>query len=251
MTVSSSAWLGAALVVFACVPAHADSAAPLPSEEKVNAARVLYHDARELERAGKVKEALEKALQAYDTAATPVTALEVATLLVQTQRLVEARNMARSIATMPISPRESDKGREARQQAASLADALDARIPKIAEASAPAAPLPTPPISHPWRPVSWIMVGLGVAAVGVGAVLAIVAKTNYESVAPQCNHGCTLTAFNTRNKARSLADVATDVIVPGAAAFAAGAFLWIGDPGRTRVQVAIGPASVGLVVPLR
>jgi hypothetical protein len=106
-------------------------------------------------------------------------------------------------------------------------------------------------ISHPWRPVAGVMVGLGVAAVGVGAVLAVVAKANYESVASQCTPGCSETAFQTRTKARSLADVATYVIVPGAAAFAAGALLWIGDPGRTRLQVAIGPASVGLVVPLR
>jgi hypothetical protein len=340
MTASSSAWLGAALVVFACVPARADSAPPLPSEAQVNAARVLYREARELERAGKVKEALEKALQAYDTASTPVTALEAATLLVQTQQLVEARNMAESVATMPISPRESDKGRDARQQAASLADALDARIPKIAagerpvgvdalldgkplpqdamvwqgvnpgahtlelrigdrscttlhmvlaereqrtvdlqdaaatckpaptEASVPAVPLPTPALvlqkpenpssldegamSHPWRPVAGVMVGLGVASVGLGGVLAVMAKINYESVAKDClASGCSLSAYSTRKNAVNLGNIATEVTIPGAVALAGGVILWLGDPGRTRVQVALGPASVRLAVPLR
>jgi hypothetical protein len=340
MTVSSSAWLGAALVLFACVPAQADSAAPLPSEAQVNAARVLYREARELERTGKVKEALEKALQAYDTAPTPVTALEAATLLVQTQQLVEAQNLARGVAAMPVSPRESDKGRAARQQAASLADALDVRVPKMAvgkrplgvdalldgkplpqdamvwqgvnpgahtlelriggrscttlhmvlaereqrtvdlqdaaitckaaptEASAPAAPLPTPTVvlpkpesqsshdegamSHPWRPVAGVMVGLGAASVGLGAVFAVMAKTNYESVAKDCPpSGCSPSAYGTRKNAVNLGNVATDVTIPGALALAGGVILWLGDPGHTRVQVALGPANVRLVVPLR
>jgi hypothetical protein len=339
MTASSSAWIGAALAVFVSVAAQADPLPPLPSEEQVNSARALYRETRELERAGKIKEALDKALEAYNTAATPVTALEAARLLVEAQRLIEARNMARGVALIPVSPRESDKGREARQQAPVLADTLDARIPKLAvgdrpggvdvmldgkrlpedamvwqgvdpgahalelrmgnrscttlhvvlaegeqrtidlhdaaasckpetsDASAPPGPspashvlspnAPTEPIggeariSHPWRPVAGAVAGLGVAAVGVGAYLAMSAKSDYDSVASQCTPGCTQPAFEVRTNARSRADVATVVTIAGAATIGAGALLWFGDPGHTWAQVALGPTSVRLVLPLR
>jgi hypothetical protein len=84
-----------------------------------------------------LKEALEKALEAYRIASTPVTALEAGQLLVERGRLVEARDIVRSISAFAISPRESDKGREARQDAATLAATLDSRIPKIAIAGSP------------------------------------------------------------------------------------------------------------------
>jgi hypothetical protein len=138
MTASSRAWLAGVAAVFFSIAAHADPLPALPSEEQVNTARGLYREARELEKEGKLKEALEKALASYTTAATPVTALQVARLLAEMQRLIEARNTARSVALLPVSPRETDKGRDARQQASALADALDARIPKIAVGERPA-----------------------------------------------------------------------------------------------------------------
>src|SRR5258708_7815004 len=137
MTTSSSAWLAGIAAVFFSVAARADPLPTLPSEEQVNTARALYREARELEREGKLREALDKAMESYNTAATPVTALQAARLLAEMQRLIEARNMARSVALLPISPRETDKGRDARLQAAALADALDARIPKIAVGERP------------------------------------------------------------------------------------------------------------------
>jgi hypothetical protein len=103
----------------------------------VEAARGIYKEARELYRQGRLKEALEKALEAYRTAGTPVTALEAGQLLVESGRIVEARDILRGVAIMPVSPRESDKGREARQQSSSLATSLDARIPKLAVAGRP------------------------------------------------------------------------------------------------------------------
>jgi hypothetical protein len=140
MTASNS-WLAGALFLACAYPAAAladpSAAAAPPSEEQVQAARIPYREARELHRQGKVKEALEKALEAYRMASTPVTALEAGQLLVERGRLVEARDIVRSIAAFAVSPRESDKGREARQEAAALASTLDARIPKIAIASAP------------------------------------------------------------------------------------------------------------------
>jgi hypothetical protein len=137
MTASSSAWLVAALVLVAPQVAWADPPAAPPSEEQVEAGRDLYRQARELQQAGKLKEALERSLEAYRIAPTPVTAVLAALLLEGVGRLVEARETARSVSGMPLSPRETDKGREARQQAATVAAALDARIPKIAVAGQP------------------------------------------------------------------------------------------------------------------
>jgi hypothetical protein len=137
MTVSSSRWLPAVLALLVPLPARADPPSAPPSEEQVEAGRVLFREARELRKQGRVKEALDKALEAYRTAPTPVTALEASDLLVEAGRLVEARDLVRSVATMPVSPRESEKGRDARQQAATLAASLDARIPKIAVGERP------------------------------------------------------------------------------------------------------------------
>jgi hypothetical protein len=108
-----------------------------PTEEQVEAARALYKEARELHRRGHLKEAIDRALEAYRVASTPVTALEAGRLLVEAGRLVEARDVVRSVALLPVSPRESDKGRDARQQAVSLGAALDGRIPKVAVAERP------------------------------------------------------------------------------------------------------------------
>jgi hypothetical protein len=119
--------------------ARADAPAPVtpPTEAQVEAAKVPYREARELERQGKLKEALERALDAYHVASTPVTALQAGQLLAQGGQLVLARDILRSVALFPVSPRESDKGRESRQDAAALAATLDARIPKIALAARP------------------------------------------------------------------------------------------------------------------
>jgi hypothetical protein len=136
MTASNS-WLLAALLLAFPVAARADGTPPTPTPEQVEAAKAQYHEARELHRQGKIKEALEHALAAYRTAGTPVTALEAAQLLIENGQLVEGRDLARSVALFPPSPRESDKGREARQAAATLAASLDTRIPKIAIAGRP------------------------------------------------------------------------------------------------------------------
>jgi hypothetical protein len=137
MTASNSRFL-AALLFLSPATAFADPPAQPPTEEQVEAGRAAYREARELHKQGKLKEALDRALEAYRVASTPVTALEVASLFDETGRLVEARDVAREVAAMPVSPRESDKGREARQAASSLAAELDARIPKIAVAGRPA-----------------------------------------------------------------------------------------------------------------
>jgi len=137
MTASNSAWLLVAMVLTGAQVARADPPAVPPSEDQVEAGRDLYRQARELQQQGKLKEALERSLEAYRVAPTPVTAVLTALLLEGAGRLVEAREIARSVTGLPVSPRETDKGREARQQAAVIGASLDARIPKVAVAGQP------------------------------------------------------------------------------------------------------------------
>jgi len=322
--------------------AWADPPASPPTEAQVQAARSLFHEARELHRAGKLDEALEKALAAYHTAPTPVTAMEAGALLVDLGHLVEARDLLRSVPSLPVSPRESEKGRDARQQALAVAASLDARIPKIALAarpptstvlldgkpssldagawqgvdpgahalvvlvdgkpcttinvtlaeseertidlrdatsacvhdrtpevapspspSPPAAPVAAPPVApvtppapapavssagadNPMRWVGLAIAGAGVVAIGVGGGLALGAKSQYDSAANLCPaQGCTQAGYDTRNDARSRADVATVVMVVGAAVAAGGVVLWLLEPTQ-RTSVGIGPGTVGV-----
>ena len=335
------AWV-ALLALMVPSTAWADPPASPPTEAQVQAARSLFHEARELHRAGKLDEALEKALAAYHTAPTPVTAMEAGTLLVDLGHLVEARDLLRSVPSLPVSPRESDKGRDARQQAAALAASLDARIPKLSLAARPSsatilldgkqvsldagawqgvdpgahalvvlvdgkpcttinvtlaeseertidlrdatsacghdrtaegAPAPSPPPAAPVatasttavtppapappapppsdvggdNPMRWVglaIAGAGVVAVGVGGGLALGAKSQYDSAAAQCPaQGCNQAGYDTRNDARSRADVATVVMVVGAAVAAGGVVLWLLEPSQ-RTSVGIGPGAV-------
>jgi hypothetical protein len=337
-----SAWAAWVALAALLVPsmAWADPPTSPPTEAQVQAARSLFHEARELHRAGKLDEALDKALAAYHTAPTPVTAMEAGTLLVDLGHLVEARDLLRSVPSLPVSPRESDKGRDARQQAAALAASLDARIPKLSLAARPStatilldgkpasfdsgawqgvdpgahalvvlvdgkpcttinvtlaeseertidlrdvtsacphdraaevAPAPSPPPAAPVapppstvvtppppapsassaggdNPMRWVglaIAGAGIVGVGVGGGLALGAKSQYDSVAAQCPaQGCTQAGYDTRNDARSRADVATVVMVVGAAVAAGGVVLWLLEPSQ-RMSVGIGPGTVG------
>ena len=142
MTASSKrlTWRLSALAALALafpIPARAEPPREPPTAAQIETARALYREARELHKQGKLKEAIDRALEAYRTAATPVTAFEAGTFLVEAGRLVEARDLLRAVALIPVSPRESDKGREARHAAGLLAASLDARIPKVAMAERP------------------------------------------------------------------------------------------------------------------
>jgi hypothetical protein len=338
MTASNSAWLLAALVLTGSLPARADPPAAPPSEDQVEAGRDLYRQARELQQQGKLKEALERSLEAYRVAPTPVTAVLTALLLEGAGRLVEARETARSVTGLPISPRETDKGREARQQAAVIGASLDARIPKVAVAgqppgavvlldgramgsdpgswrgvdpgthalvvrigdrtctsvhltlgegeertidlhdvaascpTEPPVPIPVLPPAHPapapvangtapvrqpqlpavssdddghaWRVGGVLLGAAGVVALGIGSVVALAAKSDYDSVAGECpSIGCNQDGYDTRNDARTRGDIATVVIGVGAAAVVGGALMWWLSP-RPLEHVSVGPGGV-------
>jgi hypothetical protein len=268
-----------------------------------------------------------------------VTALEAGQLLAQTGQLVLARDVLRSVALFPVSPRESEKGRAARQESIALAASLDARIPKIALAARPAnvdvlldgkplaptdttawqgldpgahalvvraddrvcttinvtlieaeartidlhdttaacrpePPPPaapeTPPATSPaprvsesppalpaalphneaGEPLRWTgaaLGGAGIIAIGVGGFLALSAKSDYDGVASQCPpRGCTQSAYDTRENARSRADAATVVMIAGGVLAAGGAVLFFmpSTSGRSTAAVGVGPGGV-------
>lgn len=94
------------------------------------------------------------------------------------------------------------------------------------------------------RWVGLAIAGAGVVAIGVGGGLALGAKNQYDSVAGECpSQGCTRSGYDTRNDARSRADVATVVMVAGAAVAAGGIVLWWLEPSQ-HTSVGIGPGSV-------
>ncbi len=314
--------LGVALVLLPGV-ARADEPGAAPSEEQVEAGRTLYREARDLERQGRLREALDRGFEAYRTAPTPVTALLAGQLLAENGRLVEARELVRGVGGMPSSARETDKGREARQQAAVLSAALDMRIPKIAVAGGPAgaevildgkplgstdpgawrgvdpgshtlvarvgdrtcmsthvtlaegeertidlhdaratcereaasakaatpssgaAPPPAAP-EEGWRGRGMAIAGAGLVAIGVGTVLAVTAKHDYDSVASGCSPaGCDQNAFDVRNGARFRGDIATLVISVGLAAVVGGGVLWWTSPGPSAPGASAGPGGLG------
>jgi hypothetical protein len=135
---SSRSWLLAGLAVAWPVTVHAAPPPSAPSQEQVESARAPFHEARELHRQGRLNDAVARMLDAYRLAPTPVIACEAGRLLVEAGRLIEGRTILRGVAGLPVSPRESDAGREARREAAALAVQLDDRIPEVTLVGRPA-----------------------------------------------------------------------------------------------------------------
>jgi hypothetical protein len=128
--------LGCAIAAAIASPARVAQASPAtPSESELAAARALYHDGVLLHREDKLDEARAKIVAAYRTAHTPVIALELAKIEAQLGHLAAAYGVARAVDDMPSSPRETDKGRDARREAAALAASLRGRTATLRIAS--------------------------------------------------------------------------------------------------------------------
>jgi hypothetical protein len=99
------------------------------------------------------------------------------------------------------------------------------------------------------RVIGWIVGGAGVAAIGVGVIVGLVAKSSYDS-APDCSGTqCTSrTGFNTSNSAIGTGNAATGIFVVGALATTAGVVLWLTAP-KAASTGASGPSlNVGLIL---
>ncbi|MDI3286046.1 hypothetical protein [Polyangium sp. 15x6] len=129
-------WAWCFLFVASLVAAPARVYAGDPAADRDEAKR-LYVEAKRLRTQGKRAEALERFRQAHELAPTPVLRLELARMLEGEAKLVEAHRLLASIEEMPVSPTETQKGKDARAEARTLAASVGARIPKVTISVAP------------------------------------------------------------------------------------------------------------------
>jgi len=125
--------LALALCLAVLVPAGAVAQQPPhePTAQELETARSLYKEGKELRAAGDLSGAIEKLQAAHALGKTPVTGIELARAFEAAGKLVEAREVALSIAHIPVASDEREKSAEARVDAAKLADDLRARIPTL------------------------------------------------------------------------------------------------------------------------
>jgi hypothetical protein len=137
MTSSNRAFFRPALALAVClavvVPARAGAQQPQhePTPQELETARSLYKEGKDLRAAGDLSGAIEKLQAAHALGNTPVTGIELARAFEAAGKLVEAREVALSIAHIPVASDEREKSAEARVDAAKLADDLRARIPTL------------------------------------------------------------------------------------------------------------------------
>ena len=140
MTASNRAGLLAALVLLTPRLAWSDPPATPPSEDQVEAGRDLYRQAKGASSAtARRRRRSSGASRRTASRPSPVTAVLAAVAVARGGQAGgrPGGDCTRRREAWPLSPRETDKGREARQQAAGIAASLDARIPKIAVAGQP------------------------------------------------------------------------------------------------------------------
>ncbi|HEX8794508.1 MAG TPA: hypothetical protein VF765_26365 [Polyangiaceae bacterium] len=135
MTSSKRAFfLTLGLCLAALLPARAVAQQPPahePTPQELETARSLYKEGKELRAAGDLSGAIEKLQAAHALGNTPVTGMELARAFEAAGKLVEAREVALSIAHIPVASDEREKSAEARVDAAKLADDLRTRIPTL------------------------------------------------------------------------------------------------------------------------
>jgi hypothetical protein len=123
------------------------------------------------------------------------------------------------------------------------------------ESPAPVASTGTPGQGqgHGQRIAGWVVGGAGVVALGVGGVLALTAKSSYDGATGCSASACTdPSGFETRNSARTQGNVATVVLIAGAAAVIGGGVLWLTAPSSASgasggsagaVRFGVGPGT--------
>jgi hypothetical protein len=116
-------------IVTSAPPALAQGRVPTAGE--LETARTLYKEGKELRAAGDLPGAIEKLRAAHALGNTPVTGVELARTYVLAGKLVEAREIALSVARMTVAGDETEKSAEARADAAKLAEELRPRIPTL------------------------------------------------------------------------------------------------------------------------
>lgn len=119
------------LVAGLLVLASARGAIADPSAADLETARDLYAQGKALREKGDNAGAVAKFRQAFGLAATPILGLEICRTEEKLEHLVEAREACLSAVRLPTKANESDNTKQARNEAATLADSIKARIPAI------------------------------------------------------------------------------------------------------------------------
>lgn len=122
---SSKALAVPVLLLFMCVPA---SARAQRSAQDLASARQLYNDGLELRDKGDMKGALEKFRAAHALGNTPLTGIELCRAHSALLQPVEAREVCLAVGRIPPLAEESSRSKDARRDAARLAEAERARI---------------------------------------------------------------------------------------------------------------------------
>ncbi len=115
--------VAATIVTLPVTNAHAE-----PTSAEKESARELLREGQELRDKGDLKGALQKLTQAHAFATTPITTLELARTHAELKHFVQARDLALSVARIPIGASESAQTQTARREAAELAEQVRPRI---------------------------------------------------------------------------------------------------------------------------
>lgn len=124
--------------------------------------------------------------------------------------------------------------------------ALEPIVPEPAVSSPPAITIPPPPPPRvviipprpsPIRTAGVIVSVAGVATLAIGAGFVIASAATYASSSPECDpqSHCTAKGASIRSDALTYGDVATNLIVGGAVALAAGVVMWLVAPKRPQI----------------
>jgi hypothetical protein len=122
---------GLALAVTIASPVALAQSTP-PTAQELETARTLYKEGKDLRAAGDLPGAIAKLQAAHALGHTPVTGIELAKTYVLVGKLVEAREVALSVARLGVASDETEKSADARAEAAKLAEELRPRIPTLA-----------------------------------------------------------------------------------------------------------------------
>jgi hypothetical protein len=114
------------------LPAGALAAPPAtPTQEQISKATALYDAGVDLRDNGDLKGAVAKLKEAFALVPSPVIGLALAVTHDRMRELIEAREVLRKVAALPVLAAEGPASAQARKGATELAGKLDARIPKV------------------------------------------------------------------------------------------------------------------------
>jgi hypothetical protein len=131
--------------------------------------------------------------------------------------------------------------------------AIDIPALQLAAMPPPQRPIVTPgEPRHTRRRVAYVVGGIGLAALGVGAIYGISAASTWSDSKAHCRDGATLVcddegAMLVDDTIRN-GNVATILLSAGAVAAGTGAFLWITSRSKTERRLAVMPAPSGVAI---